>query len=286
MIALLSPHGGDFPVVHLETALCTADVSLYGAQLLHWSPRGQAPVLWLSPQAVFCAGKAVRGGIPLCWPWFGPHDSDSSQPSHGVGRISHWTLVAASEQEDGSAALSLTLAPEDTELPKARLDLVIGASLSMRLRTTARKDNTPYSSAFHTYFRVGDRERCTIAGLEHAPFQEFAANPAPHGEAPLCPLGAIDRVYYPCEQDIWLDDPDLARRILLSRQGSQSFVVWNPGSDAAAGMADIGAGNERQFLCAEAAVVPQEGIVLRAGETHTLACTISVHPLPPTETPA
>lgn len=286
MIELLSPHGSSFPIIHLETETCTADVSLYGAQLLHWSPRGQEPVLWLSPQTLFRVGKAVRGGNPLCWPWFGPHGDGSSRPAHGVGRISHWTLEGTKEHDDGSAELSLTLAPEDTELPKARLDLVIGASLSMRLHTVARKDGTRYSSAFHTYFNVGDRERCTIAGLEHAPFQEFAAGAIPHGENPLSPLGAIDRIYYPCAGEIRLDDPELARRILITRQGSQSFVVWNPGSDAAAGMADIGAGNERQFLCAETAVVPQEGIVLHAGEAHTLACKIEVLPFPSADAPA
>lgn len=285
MIELLSPHGSGFPIVHVETEACTADVSLYGAQLLHWSPRGQKPVLWLSPQAVFRAGKAVRGGIPLCWPWFGPHGSDSSLPAHGVGRISHWTLESTTERGDGSVELRLTLTPENDELPKGQLDLVIGSSLSMRLYTVAKKDDTRYSSAFHTYFNVGDRERCTIAGLENAPFQEFAAEAVPHGEHPLCPLGAIDRVYFPCESEIWLDDPELTRRIHITREGSRSFVVWNP-DDAAAGMADVGAGNERHFLCAEAAVTQQEGLVLRAGETHTLACTIDVLPLPSTEAPA
>lgn len=286
MITLVTPRGEDFPILHIETEACAADLSLYGAQLLHWSPRKQAPVLWLSPQAAFRIGKAIRGGIPLCWPWFGPHGSDPSLPAHGVGRISYWTLASATEHEDGSAELRLTLTPEDENQPKVQLDLVIGPSLSMRLHTSARKDNTPCSSAFHTYFNVGDRERCTIAGLENVPFEEFAATAIPHGENPLCPLGAIDRVYFPCESEVCLDDPELARRIRIARQGSRSFVIWNPGSDAAAGMADVGTGNERKFLCAEAAVVPREDLVLHAGETHTLACTIDVQPLPLAEASA
>lgn len=277
MISLSSPFGSRFPLLHIDTDACRADLSLYGAQLLHWQPAQSEPVLWLSPQAVFSPGKAIRGGVPLCWPWFGKHPANSTLPSHGIGRLSLWTLAAATERADGTAELTLLLAPENADLPEARLSLILGVSLTMRLATTARRAEAPYSAAFHSYFYVGDREQCTVSGLENAPYREFAAETVPHGEAPLQPLGPIDRIYYPHEGSVTVYDPALGRRLHIERRGSHSFVVWNP-DRAAAAMADVGAGNETTFLCAEAAVAPQEKIVLRPGETHVLETTVSVLP--------
>lgn len=277
MISLISPYGASFPILHLETTAGEADLSLYGAHLLHWFPRQATErVLWMSPQAVFAPGKAIRGGIPLCWPWFGKHPANPSLPSHGTGRLSLWTLAQAIEHPCGTVDITLLLSPQDGNLPEARLDLNLGSSLSMRLTTTARQQELPYSAAFHSYFYVGNRELCTVEGLKDAPFCEYAAA-VPHGEAPLQPIGPIDRIYYPHEGTVTVHDPVLNRRLRIERQGSNSFVVWNP-DEAAAAMADVGAGNEVTFLCAETTVAPQEKRILLPGETHVLQTAVSVLP--------
>lgn len=277
MISLLSPYGAQFPLLRVETGACRADLSLYGAHLLHWQPAKTEPVLWLSPKAIFSPGKAIRGGVPLCWPWFGKHPANTSLPSHGIGRTSLWALASVTEQANGTVEIILQLSPENPALPEARLNLRLGASLTMRLATRAREVALPYSAALHSYFYVGEREQCAVSGLEGAPYQEYAPEAVPHEEAPLKPLGPIDRIYYPHEGAVTIHDPVLGRRLRIQRRGSRSFVIWNP-DRAAAAMADVGAGNEKNFLCAEAAVVPQEGLILPPGETHVLETTVGILP--------
>ncbi|MCD8070975.1 MAG: D-hexose-6-phosphate mutarotase [Akkermansiaceae bacterium] len=277
MIELISPYGRDFPMLHVRTKACTALVSLYGAQVLDWAPQGAEPVLWLSPQCVFQRGRPIRGGIPICWPWFGKAHLRPDRPSHGVARTSLWTLERAAETEDGVARMELSLQPASPLLPAAHLVIGAGRRLRMRLETSRREWNEPFSAAFHCYFQVGDREQCPIDGLADVPFTEYAAGGSLHDESPLFPRGPIDRVYHPTENDVELRDPLLRRCLRIRRRGSRSLVVWNPGSAVAAEMDDVGPGNERRFLCVETAVAPCEHAFLpQNGGSCAFECEISV----------
>lgn len=282
MITTEHPHGPEFPILRIRTALCSADISLYGAHLLSWAPIGQRPVIFMSPQAVFQQGKALRGGVPLCWPWFGKRTGGApDSPAHGVARISTWQLSRQEELEDGTVRLLLSLPPAEPSLPSAALVVELGSALRMNLLTLDVPQAMPFSAAMHTYFAVSDYEKIAVTGLEEAPFTEFAASPTPHSEDPLIPAGNIDRIYCPVQdtQEITLHDPAWQRSIRLTRSGSGSIVVWNPGEHLAAAMSDLGAEAARGFLAVETAAVPAEGITLRCGETHELAMCVEVVPI-------
>ena len=253
MVTTVYPYGEDFPILKIETALCTAEISLYGGHVLSWAPAGHKPVIYMSPKAVFKKGKALRGGIPLCWPWFGKNTEDASLPSHGIARISTWQVGRCEEGEDGRVNLLLALPPENEMLPSGALAMEIGNELTMSLITLDVPRAMPYSAAMHTYFAVSDYEQVAVTGLEELAFTEFAGDAIPHPEDPLIPLGHIDRIYHPVPEnaEITIHDPAWERSIRICRAGSGSAVVWNPGAALAAGMGDLGEGNERGFLAVE-----------------------------------
>ena len=234
MITTETRHG--FPVQRVETQLGTLEVSQYGAHVLGWTPSGGRPVFYMSGAAVYAEGKALRGGIPICWPWFGKHPTEpKSNPSHGLARISMWQFEHGEESAEG----------------------------------------------LHSYFAVSDYEHVNVTGLENAPFTEYADDAAPHSEAPLIPAGHIDRIYYPvpAEREISIEDETWGRLLCISRSGSRSCVVWNPGEKGAAGIADVEPGTSHSFLAVEAAVVPDERLSLHVGESHEMRMVLSVHAL-------
>ena len=147
----------------VETPLCTATLCLQGAHLTSWKPEGQEECLFLSPNAVFAPGKAIRGGIPVCWPWFGPR---KGEPSHGVARTSEWRLHHQETDKRGNALLSLAFYPEDESYPAAILRLALGRTLAMKLETTARMQPCKLTEAFHNYFAVGNLTKCRVHGLD------------------------------------------------------------------------------------------------------------------------
>lgn len=278
MITTEYPHGEDFPILKIDTPLCTAAISLYGGHILEWAPKGARPVLFLSPNVAFKKGKALRGGIPLCWPWFGKNTEDASLPSHGVARTALWQLAQTEELEDGTLRLLLALPPVAELMPSAALAVEMGRTLTLSLMTLDVPRSMPFSAAMHTYFAVSDYEKVAVTGLEECAFTEFAEDPTPHAEDPLIPAGHIDRIYCPVDEhaEITIHDPAWSRSIRITRSGSGSAVVWNPGAELAAGMGDLGAGNERGFLAVETTAVPAENLMLRCGETHELVTRIEL----------
>ena len=281
MIETKYPHGEDFPVVKVNTAFCEAEVSLYGGHLMSWIPTGQKPIFFMSEQSVFRKGKALRGGVPICWPWFGKHPSDPAQPSHGLARIGMWKLEEATENEE-EVRLGLCFEAPELQL-RATYHLVIQRdSLYATLATQYTGfEPLPYSAALHNYFAVSDNEHVAITGLEETPFIEFASEPVAHSEDPLVPTGPIDRIYHPVQADqlVTLHDPGWNRSLEIVRRGSSSCVVWNPGEAGAACMADLGVEQAHAFVAVEPTVVPAEGLTLRHGEEHVLAMWVKVVPV-------
>ena len=196
MVTTVYPYGEDFPILKIETSLCTAEISLYGGHVLSWAPTGHKPVIYMSPRAVFKKGKALRGGIPLCWPWFGKNTEDASLPAHGVARISTWQTGRCEEGEDGRVNLLLALPPENEMLPSAALAMEIGNELTMSLITLDVPRAMPYSAAMHTYFAVSDYEQVAVTGLEELAYTEFADDAIPHPEDPLIPLLTLQCVHF------------------------------------------------------------------------------------------
>ncbi len=279
---LRDDHG--FIQIVVTTSLALARLALQGAQLLHWEPVGQEPVIWLSDEARYVVGKSVRGGAPVCWPWFGPHAVHVDYPAHGFARTTLWEPVACDVLPDGAVRLELRLPrqavqseawPYDTTLS---IVAIIGATLEMDLVTQNHGVHpVTVGQALHTYFRVGDVRRVAIHGLEGCPYLDKVRQGERHiQEGPIGFSEETDRIYLDSLREVVIDDPVMQRRIRVTKQGSASTVVWNPWVDKAAKMGDLGAEGYLRMVCVENANAADDVLILPAQGTHHLCVRYAV----------
>jgi len=266
----------------LSTADFAAELSLAGGQLLDYTPTGQRPWLYLSPQALFAPGKAIRGGVPLCWPWFGAHPDDPVQPAHGVARTALWRLDDA--RLDASVLTLQLSGPRHGDLAAA-LTLELGpAGFALTLAT--RNDGTApvrVSQALHSYFAVGDCREVALYGLESAGYDDKVdGGRHPASGAPLRFTGETDRIYYPgADAVVHLSDPQWQRTLTLAAQGSASSVVWNPWITKAAGLTDLPDDAWPRFVCVETANAGDDARELAPGATQRLIVRVSADAFDP-----
>ncbi|NBS17933.1 MAG: D-hexose-6-phosphate mutarotase [Gammaproteobacteria bacterium] len=277
---------GSLQLLLRRNGACSFSLSLQGAQLLHWTPQGQSPVVWLSPDAKFLAGKSPRGGIPICWPWFGPHEQPN-HPAHGVARASDWSLLEARRDESGndflrfrllSSAELQALYPENVHL---EVSYRLGAQLEVEL-TTLNQSSAPFelTEALHTYLGVGDISDISIDGLEATDFIDKVDQGSRHQqEGPIHIEGETDRVYLSTQASCSVRDPILKRRIVIDKEGSASTIVWNPWSEKAQSLGDLGNSGYRQMICVESGNALSNAIKVAPGNTHTLWVRYSCLPL-------
>ncbi len=273
-------HAPGYRVIKIENSQASAEIALQGAQVMNYKPAGQeAPVIWLSPGASFKPGKSLRGGVPVCWPWFGPHAEDSDKPAHGYARTVDWRLLDASHQEDDSIRLTLgLLETEATQLlwphvTPLQLEIQVGASLGLRL-TTHNAGNKPVQigEALHTYFAVSDIADIEIQGLEGATFYDKVNQMVPATQQGPIKIGSeVDRVYVNTHADCVIVDPGYQRRIRIIAPDSQSTIVWNPWQEKAEKMGDLGENGYRRMVCVESGNALENCIHLPQGESHALA---------------
>lgn len=276
---------GGLPQLRVHNPLARAQIALQGAQLLSFQPHGQPDWLFLSPRARFQPGQAIRGGVPVCWPWFGPDPEGRGRPAHGFARQSVWALRAATQEADGATRLCFAL--HDDEASRALwpqrfellLDMRLGQTLQLRLSTHNRGD-TPlrFTEALHSYFAVDHIDRAQVLGLQHSPYFDQVPGATPQGAASgeaLRFAGRLDRVYLQAPAQLRLQGAPGGRTLRLRSEGSRHAVVWNPGAELAAGMVDLGAGAHEGFACVETANTGEAAITLAPGERHTLALSVS-----------
>ncbi|MCU0927065.1 MAG: D-hexose-6-phosphate mutarotase [Hydrogenophaga sp.] len=243
----------------------TARIALHGGQVLSFCPKGGADLLFLSDLAVFQPGKAIRGGVPVCWPWFGADPLGLGRPAHGLARTRAWHLQRSATLPGGETLVELGLTDSaDTRAlwPHAfdlTLEITVGATLSLVL-TTRNTGNSPFqiTQALHSYFAVGDIARTTVVGLDGCHY--------------------IDKAYTDAPASLAVVDGALQRRIALQVQGSRTAVVWNPWAAIAAGMADLDDDGYQRFVCVETANAADEVITVPPGGEHRLAVEIAVTP--------
>lgn len=268
----------------VETPLATAAVSLFGGQVVSFAPEGQQDVFWLSPLRAELP-TPIRGGTPVCWPYFGRQGQSNEVPAHGFVRTVPWQLVAASREADGTVVLELEPPPLQDLALRLRMQLRIGRTLEQRLSTTnAGTQPVRFTEALHNYFRVGDAATVRIEGLDGLTFLDKNDGGNAHVQQGHWDLhdprdpGRADRLFPGAGGRYRLVDPGLRRRIDLQVDGGRSAVVWNPGEAGAARMADVGP-HWREFVCLEAANAGPDVVELAPGATHTLVQTISAAPL-------
>ncbi|NQD92212.1 D-hexose-6-phosphate mutarotase [Pseudomonas sp. CrR25] len=246
----------------LEHSLFQAAFSRQGGQLLHFQPRGQRPWLWCAGH--WPRGGAIRGGVPVCWPWFGRHPTGAGWPSHGWARLSDWQLLASATDEQG---MRLTWQLELCDW-QATLEVELGEGLELRLRTR-HQDSEPcqLSQALHAYWQVGDVARVTLLGLEGAPGHDLLtrADFAQRGE-----LRAEQGCHRVFRHGGLLQLQDLAwqRRLAIDTSGAANSVVWHPGSRP---LTDVGWSETQGFLCVEAASCGADSLSLAPGDEALLS---------------
>ena len=276
---------GGLARLEIATPSAPAEIYLHGAHVTRWQPsHAEAPVLWLSEHGVWQDGKPIRGGVPICFPWFGPHRSNPTAPAHGFARLMDWTLVGAVERADESVLLTLAL--EGAEISalwpfrfRATYEVAVGATLSMSLEVENRDEQAfTFEEALHTYFAVSDIAEVTIAGLERTPYLDKVGGltERTQNDMPIQFTGETDRVYLETMATCSIDDPGLTRRIVVSKDNSRSTVVWNPWIAKAQAMADFGDEEWRGMVCVETANVGVAAIRLAPGERHRMTVTLSV----------
>lgn len=260
-----------------------AHVFLQGGHVSHFLPRGERPVLWMSRESRFEAGKPIRGGVPICFPWFGPKAGSPEAPLHGYARLLPWTVAGVTREATGalSAVLELSAgAAARGGFPhELALSLSVSVGRSLRLALSVRnQDGAParFEAALHSYFAVSDVRQVRVSGLEGQGFvDKTAAGARREGEAgPIAITGETDRVYLGATATVTIDDPGWARRIVVAKTGSATTVVWNPWIAKAKAMPDFGDDEWTGMLCVETANAMDDAVSLAAGATHVMTATI------------
>ena len=269
------------PVIEIATSASTARIAVQGGQVLEWQPAGQQSVIWVSRAAVYQVGKGVRGGVPVCWPWFGA--GEPGKPAHGFVRTRMWQVRATGQDADGTF---VRLGIKDDADTRAIWDYAfdlellvnVGARLNMELITHNTGNATlRITDALHTYFRIGDIGHTEVLGLELAIYQDKVSGQDRQVQTgPVAFAGETDRIYLDTQADCLIKDERFGRSIRVAKKGSDTTVVWNPWTEKEKTFADMSAGEYRDMLCVETCNAATDVIVLQPGEKHSLLAELSV----------
>ncbi len=288
-------------IAEIGNPQATAALCLQGAHLMTWQPRSQSvPVVWLSRDAKPAAGKSLRGGVPVCWPWFGAHPAEPAFasgetsaaprfPAHGYARTTPWQVVESGSEPDGATRLTLRLV--ESERTRAqwphpcmlRLTVIVGETLRMELCTeNTGESGFVISEALHTYFRIGDIGAVRVTGLAGCDYWDKVGGSTlkRQQDDAIRFTDETDRVYIDTAAECVIEDDRLQRRIRVAKSGSLSTVVWTPWTAKADRMGDLGQPDGwREMLCVESANAIDDAVHVAAGTSHTLITEYRVESL-------
>ncbi|NOQ79230.1 MAG: hypothetical protein GQ546_07495 [Gammaproteobacteria bacterium] len=292
-----------FPIIRINNKWASAAISLYGGQVLEFQPHDQIePVLWLSDKAIYKHGKAIRGGVPICWPWFGGYNDSALQadgtlqadgsilPAHGFARTTLWDVVSTESLANDVTQIVLHMPCQEicqqyqTIEPQFECDLKLKISISKELKielttTNRSKHELPISNALHSYFKVSDIRNIAISGLEQVNYSDKLRNGKvlQQQEVELSLTQETDRVYMDTASDITLIDRGLSRTITIKKGNSFSTVIWNPWQENSQRMSDMTDEAWLSMVCIEPANVHNNQIILKPDTCHQLIMSISVN---------
>jgi glucose-6-phosphate 1-epimerase len=282
-VAQITAGNGGLPRVCVSTPAATAEIYLHGAHLTSWRPKGADEVIFLSQNSTWKDGHAIRGGIPICFPWFRNKADDPKAPSHGFARTKAWQLDSVESKGD-TVTVSLSTAsdeatrawwPHDFRLVHR---LNIGAELTQEL-VLSNTGTAPlrFEEALHTYYRVAAAESLRITGLAGVAYLDNTdGNREKRQEGDIVFAGQTDRAYLDTTHAVEISDPAMRRRIRLTKENSRTTVVWNPWKEGAQSMADLGDDEWRTMACVEASNIRSFAVDLGPGQQHSMKTTIQV----------
>ncbi|HEY9888003.1 MAG TPA: D-hexose-6-phosphate mutarotase [Candidatus Obscuribacterales bacterium] len=279
---------GEFPYLQVNNAQATALISLYGGQVLAFKPHDAAhDLMFVSENAYYQPGKAIKGGAPICWPWFGPDPAGQGRPSHGFVRNRPWQVMGTTTLPNG--ATKITLGLQDTDDTQAlwpyafelALEVIVGTTLTLALVTCNCSDR-PFeiTQALHTYFAVGDIAQTQVLGLEGTTYIDKVDGGAVKSQTGAVAIASeVDRIYQGVPAALAIVDAALQRRIHITSTGNQTAVVWNPWQDIAAQSADLMDDAYTRFVCVETTNAADDVVTVPAEGEYRLTVTYAIAPL-------
>ncbi|NQZ54060.1 MAG: D-hexose-6-phosphate mutarotase [Piscirickettsiaceae bacterium] len=274
-----------FIMMNIVNQYASAKISIYGGQVLSYLPHGQTEdLLYLSKKAIYQQGKAIRGGIPICWPWFADDTSGYGRPAHGFARNQQWKVLATMENTDGSTVVTLGLYDTDDSVAvwpykfELKLDITVSEKLEIKLTTknTGRK-SFEITQALHAYLNVGNINNLTIANLNGISYVDKTDNFVHKTQVGDVVITAeTDRVYQSSPEELIVDDLDINRKIVMESRGCNTAVIWNPWKNTAESMVDLQDEDYKVFIGVEAANADGDVIMIPAGGIHCLQASYSI----------
>lgn len=278
----------DLAFITVSNKYADADICLYGAHVTSFRPRNSMDLLWMSPESNFEVGKPIRGGIPVCFPWFGPHKTDSDKPQHGFARLMYWDVVSTSTNASGESVVKLQLcSSEETKAywPHdfcAEMTFVVGKKLTVTLKVTNTSDRPlDYTCALHSYFSLSAIESVSIEGLQGVTYyNQLTGENGVQEEGKLEISEALTRHYLNTETPVIIADSAFRRRIKVDKAGSKVTTVWNPGAETCANIGDLPDDGYETFVCVEATNAFDYPVHLNAGESFETSTVIGIDDTP------
>jgi len=276
-------HG--FTYIEINNARAHATLSTYSGQVLSYRPKGQPhDLLFVSDKAYYEDGKAIKGGIPVCWPWFGPDPDGKGRPAHGFVRNRQWQVSASESLADGSTKVIMSLTESDETRGiwphpfRLSIEITVGDSLRVELVThNSGAENVTISQALHTYFQVGDISKVSVLGLEGAEYIDKVDDSTRKIQTGAVTIDAeVDRIYTGVTGELVIDDASLGRKIHITSTGCSTAVVWNPWAETAASMADLDDDDYRKMICVETANAGPETVEIAAGGYYRLQAEYTI----------
>jgi D-hexose-6-phosphate mutarotase len=284
---IFSEGPGGFIIAEMRNPHGEATVALHGGHIMSFRPRDHEPVLWLSSNSHFKTGKAIRGGIPVCWPWFADHPTDPDKPAHGFVRAAVWSVSESEKLEDESTRLKLFISDSEETMKlwphrfRLEMDCTVSDVLRVKLIST-NTGNKPFTcgGALHSYFNISSISNILINGLEGCPYiDKVDQGRRKIQDGAISVKSETDRLYLDTKADCIIQDSGMQRKIFISKNGSRTTVVWNPWIDKARAMQDFGDGEYKGMVCVETVNADTDVISLAPGNTHTLESIIRVESL-------
>jgi len=274
---------GNLPFIHIVNNSAKASICLLGGHVTSYIPNGQEDLLWMSSKSAFEVGKPIRGGIPVCWPWFGKNTENPDAPMHGLARIMMWEVNDIREltPEQTEVILLLKDSPETHKFWDFKFELelkiLIGETLTLTLTTiNCDEEDFTISEALHSYFNISDIQSITILGFDEKPYLSKVGEPkAGVNHGPIYITKETDHVFQDIQDDAVIADPKFARTIVVSKYNSNSSVVWNPWIAKSQKMADFPDDGYKTMVCVETTNALEDARTVNAGEAFSLSTTIS-----------
>jgi glucose-6-phosphate 1-epimerase len=280
----IEPGEGGLVRINVTTKTATAHIYLHGAHVTHHQAVGQSPTLFLSSTSRFAPGKAIRGGVPVIFPWFGAHAERSDLPMHGFARSMEWELESTEKWPDETVAIVLRLVANDATRALWPYDFVLRHRIFVARKLTMSLEVENWSAkpfrfeeALHTYLAVRDVKQVAVTGLEETEYLDKVDGfRRKKQDGAIRIEGETDRVYLNTATPCLLDDPAAARRVLVAKEGSATTVVWNPWEEKAAGLADLENEDWLRMICIETVNATENAITLAPQGTHVMKAILSV----------